>query len=161
MFYRRLPVLLFIGLVLLIIGCSNPSVTAIQVSPAIATAAVGQTVHFTATATYTQGTHQGSNQNASDSATWSSSNPSVATINSSGMATAVAAGTTVITASMSGFPGLASSTAELTVTGSAGGDTGGASFRSPSFQALNRFLRRIKPASSSLSERLHQGQRWT
>jgi len=125
MFYRRLPVLMFIGLVLLIIGCSTSSVTAVRVSPSTATAAVGQTVQFTATATYTQGTHPSSNQDATDSATWSSSNPSVATINSSGMATAVAAGTTTITASTSGYPGLASGTAEFTVTGSAGGGTGG------------------------------------
>ncbi|MFY9937456.1 MAG: Ig-like domain-containing protein [Silvibacterium sp.] len=124
MFYRRLPVLMFIGLVLLIIGCSTSSVTAIQVSPTTATAAVGQTAQFTATATYTQGTHPGSSQNATDSATWSSSNPSVATINSSGMATAVAAGTTVITATINGYPGIVSATAEFTVTGSAGGVTG-------------------------------------
>src|SRR5580658_4490590 len=113
MFYRRLPILMFIGLVLLIIGCSTSSVTAIQVSPTTATAAVGQTAQFTATATYTQGTHPGSSQNATDSATWSSSNPSVATINSSGMATAVAAGTTVITATINGYPGIVSATAEF------------------------------------------------
>ena len=54
MFYRHLPVLMFIGLVLLIIGCSTASVTAIQVAPSTATATVGQTMQFTATATYTK-----------------------------------------------------------------------------------------------------------
>jgi len=124
MFDRRLPMLLLIGLALPIVGCSTASVTALQVSPSTATAAVGQTVQFMATATYNQGSHPGSNQNATDSATWSSSNTSVATINSSGVATAVGAGTTVITASISGYPGLASSTAQLSVTGAAGGGTG-------------------------------------
>src|SRR5271163_4362540 len=115
MFDRRLPVLLLIGLALPIVGCSTSSVTAVQVSPSTATAAAGQTVQFMATATYTQGTHPGSNQNSTNSATWSSSNISVATINSSGVATAVAAGTTVIMANMNGYPGLASGTAQLTV----------------------------------------------
>src|SRR5271165_1447452 len=124
MFDRRLPVLLLIGLALPILGCSTASVTAIQVSPSTAAATAGQTVQFMATATYTQGTHPSSSHNATDSATWSSSNTSVATINSSGLATAVAAGTTTITASMNGYPGLASGTAQLIVTGSAGGGNG-------------------------------------
>src|SRR5271165_4572765 len=166
MFDRRLPMLLLIGLALPIVGCSTASVTALQVSPSTATAAVGQTVQFMATATYNQGSHPGSNQNATDSATWSSSNTSVATINSSGVATAVGAGTTVITASISGYPGLASSTAQLSVTGT-GRKTRiaadailvlrpvplnsqlqvqreaapAASFRSLSYLALNLFLR--------------------
>jgi uncharacterized protein YjdB len=125
MFDRRLPVLLLIGLALPIVGCSTSSVTAVQVSPSTATAAAGQTVQFMATATYKQGSHPSSNQNATNSATWSSSNTSVATINSSGVATAVGAGTTTITASMNGYPGLASGTAQLTVTGSSRGGTGG------------------------------------
>ncbi len=124
MFDRRLPVLLLIGLALPIVGCSTASVTAIQVSPSTATVTAGQTGQFTATATYTQGTHPGSNQDATNSATWTSSNTSVATINSSGMATAVAAGTAVITATINGYPGIISGSARLTVTAASGGGTG-------------------------------------
>jgi len=120
----RLLALLFIGLAVPIIGCSTASVTGIQISPNTETLAVGDTAQFTATATYTQGSHPSSNQNVSSSATWASSNSGVATISSSGVATAVAPGTTVITVSMNGYPGLISASAELTVNGSSSSGTG-------------------------------------
>ena len=130
MFDRRLPIPLSIGLVFAfigaIIGCSSPSVTSLQLTPATETLGAGDTAQFTATATYTQGTqgsHPSSQQNVSSTVTWTSSNPGVATISSSGLATAVGAGTTVITASIDGYPGQVSATAALTVIGSSGGST--------------------------------------
>jgi len=49
--------------------------------------------------------------------TWASSAPAVATVSSSGVVTAVFAGTATITASMPGFTGVVSNTATVTVTG--------------------------------------------
>lgn len=120
----RSLVLLFLGLALPFVGCSNPSVTSLSISPTSETLAIGATAQFTATATLTQGTHPSSNQTASTGVSWTSSNTGVATISSSGMATAVAPGTTVITASISGFPGTITATASLAVTGSSSTGTG-------------------------------------
>jgi uncharacterized protein YjdB len=121
MFDRRLPILLSIGLVLAFVGCSSPSVTSLQITPTSETLAAGNTAQFTATATYTQGTHPSSQQNVTSTVTWTSSNPGVATVSAAGLATAVAGGTTVITASINGFPGQVSASAQVTVISSSGG----------------------------------------
>lgn len=63
---------------------------------------------FTATVNYTNGTHK----DVTNSATWKSSNPSVATIGSDGKATAVALGTTIIQVT---FESVASEQVTLTV----------------------------------------------
>lgn len=100
---------LFAGLLLTIAGCggaggyggggggSPPSgtITMITISPATATIAVNGTQQYTAVG-------KDSNGNTVNGATynWASSNPAVATVNSSGLATGVAAGTTMITASI-------------------------------------------------------------
>ena len=84
------------------------ALTAIAVSPATATVAAGQTQQFTATATYSDS----STANVTTAATWTTASASVATITSGGLATGVAAGTTNVTAAMSGI----SATAALTVT---------------------------------------------
>jgi hypothetical protein len=57
--------------------------------------------------------------------TWASSNPAVASVDTSGLVTAVAAGTTSITAGATAFNGDVTSSANLTVTGSTGGTNGG------------------------------------
>ncbi len=89
------------------------TVTSIAVTPASASLQVGATQQFTATATYSDGT----TGNVSSSATWSSSATTVATINSSGLATAVGAGQATITATYQGQTGSATLTATaLTVT---------------------------------------------
>ncbi|MBI4282894.1 MAG: Ig-like domain-containing protein [Chloroflexi bacterium] len=75
-----------------------PVLLSIVVAPAAATVGLGQTQQFTATGTYTNGT-----ADITTSVSWSSSNPSVATINNAGVATAKAAGTTLITASLGGI----------------------------------------------------------
>jgi len=70
----------------------------IAVTPPDATILTGGTQQFTATGTYSDS----SSQDLTSSASWSSSNTSVATINSSGLATGVAQGTSTITATDTG-----------------------------------------------------------
>ncbi|HXP08995.1 MAG TPA: Ig-like domain-containing protein, partial [Acidobacteriaceae bacterium] len=94
---------------------SNPTkvLTAITASPATASLAAGASQQFTAKATY----NDGSTADVTSAATWTDANAKVATITSSGVAIAVAAGSTTIKASL---PSGASSTASITVTPSAG-----------------------------------------
>ncbi len=61
----------------------------------------GVTQQFRATGIYSEGTIS----DITTEVTWSSSNPSVATVNSSGLVTAVAAGTATITATFGGISG--------------------------------------------------------
>jgi hypothetical protein len=84
-----------------------PTLASIAISPATATVAAGAAQQFAATATYSDS----STANATATASWTSTAPAVATINASGLATGVAAGSTTITASLSGV----NSTATLTV----------------------------------------------
>jgi hypothetical protein len=112
----------FIGSTL--IGCNNSGLDSVQVTPATQALTVGQTAQFTATGTFGNAKNP-STQNITSSVTWTSSVPSVATISAAGIATAVGAGTTTITASTSSFNGHVSSSATLTVTGSSGGSAGG------------------------------------
>lgn len=89
-------------------GGSQPTISTITVSPASPSIAVGATQQFTATAKDSSG-----NTISGVTFTWSSNTTSVATINSSGLATGVAPGTTQITASAGG---VTSSPDTLTVT---------------------------------------------
>src|SRR5579872_3137833 len=86
-----------------------PTLQTITVTPSTATVAIGGTVAFTATGHYSDG----SSQNVTTQAAWSSSSSSVATVvSNTGVATGVTAGGPVtITASLSGING----TAPLTV----------------------------------------------
>ncbi len=114
-------------LVLSLVGCTAPQgLDSVQVTPGAQALAVGQTVQFTATGTYGNAKHP-STQNITSVVTWSSTTPSVATVNASGAATAVSAGTTTITATAAAFNGPTTSSAVLTVTGSSGsgGSSGG------------------------------------
>jgi hypothetical protein len=86
---------------------------------------VGQTAQFTATGTYGNANHL-STQNITGLVTWTSSVPAVASVSASGVATAVNAGTTTITANAAAFNGPVSSSAILTVTGAGGGGPAGA-----------------------------------
>jgi Domain of unknown function (DUF4082)/Bacterial Ig-like domain (group 2) len=90
----------------------NPAAVAtlssIAVTPASSTNLVGATQQFTATGTYSDG----SKQNLTSQAAWTSSNTAVATINASGLATAVSAGSTTISAALAGV----TNSATLTVT---------------------------------------------
>lgn len=86
---------------------NNAVVATIAVSPSSAKTTTNSSVQFTATGTYTDGTAG----DITSSVNWMSSNPSVATISTTGLATGVGAGTATITASS----GLANGSASLTV----------------------------------------------
>lgn len=85
------------------------SLTSIAITPTISTVVKGLTTNFSASGTYSDGT----TTDISNLATWSSGNPSIATINSTtGVATGVNVGSTDIFAS---FNGITSTSANLTV----------------------------------------------
>ena len=83
----------------LVIGA--PTLSSIAVTSTTATVDVGSTQQFTATGTYSDRT----TSDITTQVTWSSSNRSVATVNSSGLATAVGVGTTTITATLGSISG--------------------------------------------------------
>jgi len=78
------------------VAVAAPALTSIAVAPASPSVAKGLTQQFTATGTYTDG----STASLTTQVTWASATPAVATINSSGLATGVAQGTSVITATL-------------------------------------------------------------
>ena len=86
-----------------------PVLVSIAVTPANPSIAVGQQQQFTSTGTYSDGSHQ----DLTSAATWTSSATSVATISSSGLATAVTAGSATIKATSGSING----STILTVTG--------------------------------------------
>ncbi len=89
-------------------GGGHTSIRTVSVTPATASISTGATQQFRATGTFSDG----SSKDVTGTATWSSSSSPTATINSAGLATAVSAGSSTITASLSG----ASGNATLTVT---------------------------------------------
>lgn len=91
------------------------TLVSIAVTPSSSSIAVAATQQFTATGTHADAT----TEDFTTLVTWSSSNSSVATINSSGLATAVGAGSTAITATSGALFG--SSTLTVTAATAAGG----------------------------------------
>ncbi len=89
-------------------GGGNVTLESITVVPANSVVSVGNTKQFTATGTYSDS----STQNITSSVIWSSSDISKASINSTGLVTAVAAGVTTIRATSGDISG----TVTLTVT---------------------------------------------
>ncbi|MGH7733088.1 MAG: Ig-like domain-containing protein, partial [Gemmatimonadales bacterium] len=87
-----------------------PTVATVTVTPTSATAVAGTTYQFGATPADASG-----NPLTGEAVTWSSSNTAVATVSTSGQATAVAAGSATIRATSNGVTG----TAALTVTAAA------------------------------------------
>ncbi|MGA3322933.1 MAG: kelch repeat-containing protein, partial [Terriglobia bacterium] len=77
------------------------ALVSIAVTPVNPSITLGNMQQFTATGTYSDG----STQNLTSVASWSSSAPGVATITSGGLATGVALGTSTISATMSGMIG--------------------------------------------------------
>ncbi|QNI32466.1 Ig-like domain-containing protein [Alloacidobacterium dinghuense] len=113
-----------------LIGCTNPTgLDSIQVSPTSQSLTAGQTAQLTATGTYGNANHL-STQNITSGVTWNSSSPSVATISSAGLVTAVGAGTTTITANAQAFNGPVNSSATITVSAAGGGVVSGGSVTS-------------------------------
>lgn len=102
-------------------GCqSSPALSVIQVTPSSASlTTVGETVQFKAIGTFVHGSHPQQTQDLSGQVTWSSSNPAVATVSSSGVVTAVGTGSTTITATMNSFSGPVLGTSTVDVTASA------------------------------------------
>ncbi len=82
-------------------GGTPPTLSSIAVTPGNPSIPKGTTQQFTATGTYSDG----STQNLTSTVAWSSSNTTVATINSTGLATAVGAGSTTIQASSGSISG--------------------------------------------------------
>jgi hypothetical protein len=87
---------------------TSPVLASVAVTPANASIAAGETQQFTATGTYSDG----SVQNLTNAATWTSSGPAIASVSPSGAAVALAVGTATISATAGSFTG----TASLTVT---------------------------------------------
>lgn len=87
---------------------TQPTLTSIAVTPANPSAAAGAAAQFHATGTYSDN----SAQDITTSVTWASSNTSVAAVSSSGLANALAAGTSAISAAS----GSVSGSTTLTVT---------------------------------------------
>lgn len=94
-------------------GGGNKTLTSISVTPGSASIPAGLTQQYKAQGSYSDGT----SGDITSSVTWSSSSTNIATINGSGLATAVAAGSTTITAtsgSVSGSTTLTVTTPKLT-----------------------------------------------
>jgi uncharacterized protein YjdB len=117
--------ILLTGLAVSFIGCGTSKVDVIQITPSAQTLAAGQTVQFTAAGIYGHGKHPSTTEDVTSLVSWTSSAQAVATVSPSGLATAVSAGTTTISATMKGFTGMISATATLTVTAAGGGGDGG------------------------------------
>jgi uncharacterized protein YjdB len=90
-----------------IVTVTNALVAAVMVSPATTSIQVGRTIQLFATPTDGSG-----NQLSGHAVTWATSNPSVVTVNASGLASGVSKGTTTITATSEGHAG----TVTITVT---------------------------------------------
>jgi hypothetical protein len=117
-----LVVLLFAGLLLPLVSCTNnDGLDSIQVTPATNSMVLGgTTLQLTATGTYGNKAHA-STQDITTEVTWSSASTGIAQVGAStGLVTAEGNGTTTITATARGFNGVVSSSASVTVTGGSG-----------------------------------------
>lgn len=113
------------SLVLPLVGCGNPSgLDSIQISPTSQSLTTGQTTQFSVTGTYGNASHT-TTKAVTSGISWTSSNTAVATVDSSGLAAAVGAGSATITATAQAFNGPTASSATLTVTASGGGTASG------------------------------------
>jgi len=83
------------------VGGSTASLRSIQVLPSAPSVALGQNQQFTAAGHYSDG----SSKDISASVVWASSNTSIGTISGSGFAKSLAAGSTTISAKLSGVAG--------------------------------------------------------
>ncbi len=116
---RRVPLTLaFAGLILVAFGAGcrgffvKPTLSSITVTPATATlqtGSTGNTQQYTAFGTFNDGS------TGSPAVTWTSSDPTVATVTAGGLATSVATGTATITATATQNPTI-KGTGQLTVT---------------------------------------------
>jgi hypothetical protein len=93
---------LVIAIAALLTSCSTgSSLTSVSVVPSTAALTLtGQSVQFKALGTYTKQDHPSQTKDITDQVTWESSDPSVATVSATGLATAVGFGSTSITATV-------------------------------------------------------------
>ena len=100
-------------LVALSVGCSgffvDPTLTTITVTPATPSVVAGNTLQMIATGTY----DDGSTKNISGTATWTTSDSSIATVSSAGVLTGVATGTATITATSAAISGTTTATVQV------------------------------------------------
>ena len=103
-------------------ACNMNRLTSLTVTPgpgAEVLSATGQTIQYKAIATYQSGQSSPVSSDVTDSVTWSASNPAVAAMSATGVATATGYGKTTITAEISGTL----ATSDVTVTASTTGST--------------------------------------
>src|SRR5579864_8932823 len=79
---------------------ADPTLSTITIIPGgnVAMNVIGEHVQFKALGTYVHGGHPQTTRDITDQVTWESSNPAVATIDPSGLATAMGAGSVAISA---------------------------------------------------------------
>jgi Big-like domain-containing protein len=95
-----MPLSATLAIVLMASSCGNGTkLTGIQVYPVNPNTVIGSPVQFSVTSFYSNNTQQ---TVPALQTTWSSSNVSIATIDSNGVATGVATGSTTITAAANG-----------------------------------------------------------
>jgi hypothetical protein len=104
--------ILALPVVLSLAGCNAlKSIAILPTAGTVVLTAVGQTAQYTASGQSQMGTGLPTTSNVTGSVTWSVTNPSVATINSAGLATALGAGYTQVIAESNGI----TATSDLTV----------------------------------------------
>jgi trimeric autotransporter adhesin len=115
---RGLAVCCLIWSLVFLEGCVSRALTSLQILPAAGgvTESIGRTAQFQALGLFTAANHAGKTQDMTDETIWTSSNPGVATINSTGLATGVSAGTATITGTVKGYFGLVTGSSNITVT---------------------------------------------
>jgi hypothetical protein len=133
-------VLLLIGLALPIAGCTSSQVDSLTVTPTTITMAVGTTAQLTAIGTYGHGNHPSTTADLTDQVAWSTASVDVATVSATGVVTATGPGIIQITASINGYTGKITASTTITVTGSGGSSSTGATLTSiaiiPSSQSV-------------------------
>jgi len=121
--WRRISVVLCVALIVmlpLLTGCGEHPLNTITVTPGTGLTTLtskGQQVKFIATAQYGSYNRQQTTKDVTGAVTWASSVPTVATIDATGLATAVGDGTTVITATQAGGLGTEVGTSSVIVSG--------------------------------------------
>lgn len=115
--------LLVLPLGLTFVGCTSlQSISILPAAGSVVLTGIGQSAQYTAMATSQMGSADPTTSNITGSVTWSVSNPSVASINSAGLATATSVGHTEIIAESDGV--IAESDLTVTVSSGSGPSSG-------------------------------------
>jgi len=136
---RKYVQLLVLLLIVIVIGScgADSTLRTIQLNPATATMNTGDTIKLQALGTYKAGNHPSSTTDITAQVTWNVANASVATVDASGLLTAVGLGTTTINAELKNDGNLVlSSPLTVTVSGLGSGGTVGATNQLASIQLI-------------------------